>query len=73
MPLPTIVPLCSPPDFHCNLYSFHHGLVTICSGVYVVFVGLSCAKHNQYYHPPLRQVCQFLQPAHLLRHELQIP
>ncbi|XP_047459349.1 uncharacterized protein LOC125018934 isoform X2 [Mugil cephalus] len=59
-------------DFHCNLHCFHHGLVTICSGVYVVSLGLSCAKHDQHRHPSLCQVCQLLQPSHLLRHELQV-
>lgn len=73
MPLLTIVPSCSSLDFHCDLHCFHHGLVTICSGVYVVGLGLPCAKHDQHHHPSLCQVCQLLQPAHLLRHELQIP
>lgn len=69
----TIVPVCSPLDFHCDLHSFHHGLVAICRGVYVVSLGLSCAEHNQHRHASLRQVCQLLQSAHLLRHELQVP
>lgn len=70
---PTIVPLCSSPDFHCDLHGFHHGLVAICRGVYVVSLGLPCAQHNQHRDASLRQVCQLLQSAHLLRHELQVP
>ena len=59
--------------FHSDLYGLHPGVVSVCCGVHVVGVRLSCAKPDQHLHPAVRQVSQFLQPAHLLRPQLQVP
>ena len=58
---------------HRDLHGVRAGLVPLRRGVHVVRLGLPGAQHHQHHHAALRQVRQLLQPAHLLRHELQVP